>query len=251
MALAQVRKAGRSMKKSQILLIDNDAGFSASATEHLRGAGYNVISFPDGPQAIDHIQAHGLPQIALVNMSQPSSHGIELANELKSIADVPIIFLTATGDKDVIMDGLKQYGEDFIVKPYDLHELETRVQMVLARMPSFDYASEPLVRVDDNLSIDFAHNRIIVAGKPVGLTPTESIMLHVLLRNATRVVENPMLIARVWPSEEVYEDTLRVHMHRLRRKLEADSHHPHYIRTERGVGYRFTQRPSDPRGDKA
>ena len=76
-------------------------------------------------------------------------------------------------------------------------------------------------------------------------------MLHVLLRNATRVVENRMLIARVWPSEEVYEDTLRVHMHRLRRKLEADSHHPHYIRTERGVGYRFTQRPPELRGDNA
>jgi DNA-binding response OmpR family regulator len=77
------------------------------------------------------------------------------------------------------------------------------------------------------------------------LTPTESILLHVLLRNAGRVVENRMLIARVWPSEEIFEDTLRVHMHRLRRKLEADSHHPHYIRTERGVGYMFTIRLSE------
>ena len=84
-----------------------------------------------------------------------------------------------------------------------------------------------------------------INGKAYGLTPTESILLHVLLRNASRVVENRMLIARVWPSEEVYEDTLRVHMHRLRRKLEADSHHPHYIRTERGVGYMFTARPPE------
>ncbi len=112
-------------------------------------------------------------------------------------------------------------------------------------MPSLDYASEPVVRVDENLSIDFAHNRIVVNGKSLSLTPTESILLHVLLRNAGRVVENRMLIARVWPSEDVYEDTLRVHMHRLRRKLEADSHHPHYIRTERGVGYMFTIRAPD------
>ncbi|MEL6525697.1 MAG: response regulator transcription factor [Chloroflexota bacterium] len=143
------------------------------------------------------------------------------------------------------MQGLKKYAEDFIVKPFELRELEARVEVVLSRMPSLDYASEPIVHVDDSLDIDFAHNRIVVNGKSVGLTPTESILLHVLLRNAGRVVENRMLIARVWPSEDVFEDTLRVHMHRLRRKLEADSHHPHYIRTERGVGYMFTIRPPE------
>ncbi|HLV36190.1 MAG TPA: winged helix-turn-helix domain-containing protein, partial [Spirillospora sp.] len=113
------------------------------------------------------------------------------------------------------------------------------------RMPSLDYASQPVIRVDEHLSIDFAHNRIMVSGKQYSLTPTESILLHVLLRNAGRVVENRLLIARVWPSEDVYEDTLRVHMHRLRRKLESDSHHPHYIRTERGIGYMFTIRPQE------
>jgi DNA-binding response OmpR family regulator len=162
------------------------------------------------------------------------------------MADVPIIFVTSSSDTETIVQGLRKYAEDFIVKPFELRELEARVQVVLSRMPSLDYASEPIVEVDDTLSIDFAHNRITVAGKTHGLTPTESILLHVLLRNAGRVVENRMLIARVWPSEEVFEDTLRVHMHRLRRKLEADSHHPHYIRTERGVGYMFTVRPPEP-----
>ena len=237
------------MKKSKILLIDNDAEFSASVREHLHSAGYEVSSFADGPPAIDHAQQLGLPHVALVNLSLPSSDGFELAGQLKSIADVPIIFVTAAADKDDFVDGLKRYAEDFIVKPFDMRELETRVQMVLARMPSFDYAGEPMIHVDDNLSIDFAHNRIVVGGESIGLTPTEAIMLHVLLRNATRVVENRMLIARVWPAEDVYEDTLRVHMHRLRRKIESDSHHPHYIRTERGVGYRFTQRPSELGGD--
>jgi DNA-binding response OmpR family regulator len=116
-------------------------------------------------------------------------------------------------------------------------------------MPSLDYASEPIIKIDEHLQIDFAHNRIVMSGKSLGLTPTESILLHVLLRNAGRVVENRMLIARVWPNEDVFEDTLRVHMHRLRRKLEADSHHPHYIRTERGVGYMFTIKPPSERED--
>lgn len=167
------------------------------------------------------------------------------------MADVPIIFVTSSGDTETIVQGLKKYAEDFIVKPFELRELEARVQVVLSRMPSLDYASEPIIEVDQHLKIDFAHNRILVDGKSVGLTPTESVLLHVLLRNAGRVVENKILIARVWPSEDVYEDTLRVHMHRLRRKLEADSHHPHYIRTERGVGYMFTIRPPEPEEEEA
>jgi DNA-binding response OmpR family regulator len=161
---------------------------------------------------------------------------------LKERADLPLIFLLSDID-DYTLDGLKKYADDFLVQPFGLGELQIRVRMVLDRLPVIDYDSEPIVRVDENLSIDFAHNRIVVAGKGVGLTPTESILLHVLLRNAPRVVQNHTLLSRVWSAEDVFEDTLRVHMHRLRRKLEADSHYPHYIRTERGVGYRFTQRP--------
>jgi DNA-binding response OmpR family regulator len=239
------------MKKSKVLMIEDDTNVSKLITDYLTKSGYDVTGFSDGPEALEYVRQRGLPHIALVDLSLPSMHGFELANKLKSMADVPIIFVTSTGDKETIVQGLKKYAEDFIVKPFELRELEARIQVVLARMPSFDYASEPIVRVDDHLNIDFAHNRIVVNGKTVGLTPTESILLHVLLRNAGRVVENRMLIARVWPSEDVFEDTLRVHMHRLRRKLESDSHHPHYIRTERGVGYMFTQRPPDLFGDRA
>jgi len=231
------------MKKSKILLIEDEETVSTMIVEFLGKHGYDVTAFSDGPEALEHVRSHGLPHIALLDLGLPSMHGFELASRLKSMADVPIIFVTSSGDTETIVQGLKKYAEDFIVKPFELRELEARVQVVLSRMPSLDYASEPIITVDEHLEIDFAHNRIVVSGKTVGLTPTESILLHVLLRNAGRVVENRMLIARVWPSEDVYEDTLRVHMHRLRRKLEADSHHPHYIRTERGVGYMFTIRP--------
>jgi DNA-binding response OmpR family regulator len=208
-----------------------------------------VIPAGDGGEALEVVKARGLPHIALIDLMLPSMHGFEVSSRLKSMADVPIIFVTSVSDTDTIVQGLKKYAEDFIVKPFELRELEARIQVVLARMPSLDYASEPIIKIDEHLQIDFAHNRIVMTGKSIGLTPTESILLHVLLRNAGRVVENRMLIARVWPNEDVFEDTLRVHMHRLRRKLEADSHHPHYIRTERGVGYMFTIKPPSERED--
>jgi DNA-binding response OmpR family regulator len=233
------------MKKSKVLLVEDDAGIAKLVADYLTKHGYEVTHVEDGPDGLEHVKQRGLPHIALIDLMLPSMHGFEVASKLKAMADVPIIFVTSTSDTDVIVQGLKKYAEDFIVKPFELRELEARVQVVLARMPSLDYASEPVIDVDDTLRIDFAHNRVIMNNKPIGLTPTESILLHVLLRNAGRVVENRMLIARVWPNEDVYEDTLRVHMHRLRRKLEADSHHPHYIRTERGVGYMFTIKPAE------
>lgn len=233
------------MKKSRVLLIEDEESVSKLIVEFLGKHGYEVSAFDDAPEALEHVRNKGLPHIALLDLGLPTMHGFEVASKLKSMADVPIIFVTSSGDTETIVQGLKKYAEDFIVKPFELRELEARVEVVLSRMPSLDYASEPIVNVDEHLEIDFAHNRLVLAGKTIGLTPTESILLHVLLRNAGRVVENRMLIARVWPSEEVFEDTLRVHMHRLRRKLEADSHHPHYIRTERGVGYMFTVRPPE------
>jgi DNA-binding response OmpR family regulator len=233
------------MGKTKILLIEDDPNINKLISDYMTAHGFEVTGFSDGPDAIDHIQMRGLPHIALIDLTLPTMHGFEVSSRLKAMADVPIIFITATSDTDTVVAGLKKYAEDFIVKPFELRELEARVQVVLARMPSLDYASEPIIRVDDHLSVDFAHNRITLSGRHYSLTPTESILLHVLLRNAGRVVENRLLIARVWPTEEVYEDTLRVHMHRLRRKLEADSHHPHYIRTERGIGYTFTVRPQD------
>jgi len=239
------------MRKSKVLLVEDDTNINKLITDYLTKHGYEVTAVTDGPEALEHIKNNGLPHIALIDLTLPTMHGFEVSNKLKSMADVPIIFVTSTNDTDTVVQGLKKYAEDFIVKPFELRELEARIQVVLARMPSLDYASEPIVEIDEHLSIDFAHNRIIVGGKSMGLTPTESILLHVLLRNAGRVVENRMLIARVWPSEDVYEDTLRVHMHRLRRKLESDSHHPHYIRTERGVGYMFTVRPPDMNSGEA
>lgn len=234
------------MHKTKVLVIEDDPNISKLISDYLSAHDYDVVSFIDGPDAIAHVKQHGLPHIALIDLTLPTMYGFEVSSKLKAMGDVPIIFVTSSSDTETIVQGLKRYADDFIVKPFDLRELEARVQAVLSRMPSLDYASQPVVVIDEHLSIDFAHNRLTVGDKTHSLTPTESILLHVLLRNAGRVVENRLLIARVWPSEEVFEDTLRVHMHRLRRKLEADSHHPHYIRTERGIGYMFTIRPQDP-----
>lgn len=232
------------MKRSTVLVIESDATLSRSIAEFLESHTYQVTLFSNAPEALDYVQAEILPNIVLLGMNLPTMSGFAAAKRLKMTADVPIIFLMSRSDRQYLVEGLKKYAEDFVIKPVELHELETRIQIVLGRLPTLDYGDEPLIRIDSQLSIDFAQNRAFVAGRTIRLTPTEVVLLHVLMRHAPRVVRNHALLARVWPTEDVYEDTLRVHMHRLRRKLEADSHHPRYIRTERGVGYRFTIRPA-------
>jgi DNA-binding response OmpR family regulator len=113
------------------------------------------------------------------------------------------------------------------------------VQRVLRRVGDFAYTLDPVTQVDEHLAVDFAHRQAIVDGQPVPLTPTETKLLHILMHNAGRAVTTDFLLRRLWPLEEVFEDTLRVHVHRLRRKIEPTLAQPCYIVTERGIGYSF------------
>jgi len=94
-----------------------------------------------------------------------------------------------------------------------------------------------VTKVDDRLAVDFAHQRVIVEGQSVQLTPTETKLLYLLMRNAGHIVTTDFLLRRLWPRDEVFEDSLRVHVHRLRQKIEPVPAQPRYVNTERGVGY--------------
>jgi two-component system OmpR family response regulator len=104
------------MKKSKVLVIEDDDNVSSLITDYLSKNGYDVTTFADGPDGLEYVRNRGLPHIALIDLGLPSMHGFELASKLKSMADVPIIFVTSTGDTDTIVQGLKKYAEDFIVK---------------------------------------------------------------------------------------------------------------------------------------
>lgn len=105
------------MAKTKILLVEDDKNINKLITDYMTAHGFEVTSFEDGPDALDHVQMRGLPHIALVDLSLPTMHGFDLSNRLKSMADVPIVFITATSDTDTVVQGLKKYAEDFIVKP--------------------------------------------------------------------------------------------------------------------------------------
>jgi len=114
-----------------------------------------------------------------------------------------------------------------------------RVQRVLRRVGDFAYTLKPITQVDSRLAVDFSHQQVIVDDEPIALTPTETKLLYILMRNAGHSVTHGFLLRRLWPMEEVFEDALRVHVHRLRKKIQDVPSLPQYITVERGGGYHF------------
>jgi DNA-binding response OmpR family regulator len=226
-------------ERPHLLVVDDDAQLLTLIQDSLEAEGYTVITFADALPVLRYLRNNGLPHLALIDLRLPSMHGFELSQQIKALGDVPIMFITSEGEPEIATEGLNRYAEDFVRKPFDMRELSARIHRILLRLPDFSYAREPAIQVDERLAVDFGNGYLLVDGRNIVLTPTEAGLLHILMRNTGRTVSAETLIARVWPTEEVYEDTLRVHMHRLRRKIEPDFRQPRYIHTERGLGYRF------------
>ena len=224
----------------QVVLIVDDSPYIVQAVEHtLRPAGFDVRTALSGEEALINIKRHGLPHLALIDLNMPGIDGYELAEAIHDFSDLPIIMLTAIDDENTVVHGLENFAEDYIVKPFRAAELVARIKRVLRRMGDFAYRLEPLIRIDDNLQIDFPNRKAVARGVPVQLSPTETKLLYILIRNAGRTVTNNFLLRRVWPEDDAYEDRLHTHIYRLRRKIEESPKKPYYVVSEWGTGYTF------------
>ena len=223
----------------RILSVDDNPHTLRIVEHSLTRAGFEVMTASSGEEALNLIGRQGLPHLAVVDLNMPGMDGIELSRTLHEFSDVPIIMLTAVHEEETIVNSIEEFAEDYMVKPFSPSELAARVRRVLRRMGTFGYTLDPITQVDDYLQVDYANRQAFVGGEPVSLTPIETKLLYVLMRNAGKVVTTEFLIRRIWPLEEAYEDRLHVHVHRLRRKVEKSPSSPYYIVSERGVGYRF------------
>ncbi|HEX6387392.1 MAG TPA: response regulator transcription factor [Anaerolineae bacterium] len=233
------------MEAQRILAVDDNA-FTLRIVQHtLEQAGYQVVTAVSGQDALKMINRHGMPHLAIVDLHMPVMSGFEFCHAVREFSDLPIIMLTAVNTEDTIIEGLERYAEDYIVKPFNPGELIARVERVLRRMGDYSYTLESVTRIDKRLKVDFPNREAHVDGERVSLTPTEARLLYILVRNAGRIVTTEFLLKRIWPMQDAQEDRLHVHVHRLRRKIEADPNEPTYIIAERGTGYRFNAIPQE------
>ncbi len=226
----------------RILVVDDDEAIRSMVSDKLEYEGYEVWTACDGQHALEVLDRRGLPHLAVVDLLMPRMDGFAFCQAVQQYVDLPVIFLTAIDDEETILRGITYCAEDYVTKPFSPRLLAARVERVLRRIGDFAYTLEPRMKIDEFLTVDLAHQQAWVDGAPVRLTPTENKILHILLSNAPRPVSNRYLLDRVWPREEAGEDVLRVHLHRLRAKLQGSAHSEPYILTERGRGYRFRAR---------
>jgi DNA-binding response OmpR family regulator len=225
----------------RILAVDDNQQTVRIIEIALRKAGFEVVTANSGGDALNLIKRHGMPHLAIVDLNMPRMNGFEFCKAVHRFSDLPVIILTAVSDEETVIEGIEQYAEDYIVKPFSPGELVARVRRVLRRIGDFGYTLDPLVRVDALLQIDFPNRTAAVNGEEVSLTPTETKLLYLLLHSAGRIVTSDYLMRRLWPFESANEDRLHVHVHRLRRKIERDPKNPYYIVSERGLGYIFPE----------
>lgn len=224
----------------RIIVVEDDHSIRLLLIRALQLHGFEVSAVADAPEALRLIESSGLPTLFILDFTLPSMTGAQLAERIKRMGDTPIIFLTGNTSKQDTVDILERYAEDYITKPFYLEEVIVRINRVIKRLG--DQALEGgQIRIDDHLSLEFPRSRIIRDGEPVSLTPIENGLLFILYTNRGKFVPSETLLNRIWTDGEATDDTLRVHLSRLRTKLQGDRKNTQYIIAERGSGYTFAQ----------
>ena len=223
----------------RILVVDDDPDIVTTVALTLELEGFEVMKADSAANAERQIHKHGLPHLALVDIMMPVTDGLEFCRRVQEYCDLPVILLTAVDDDETKVRSIEDVAEDYITKPFHPPELVARVKRVLRRLGNVPVRFEPETQIDEHLAVNFSGKRASVDGKEVSLTPTETKILHILLSNARRTVRTDFLLGRLWPHDEIFEDTLRVHVHRLRQKIEPNVSSPRYLVTHRGEGYVF------------
>ena len=228
----------------KILVVDDEADVVESVRLGftLQWREVDVLGASSGEAALDAVEREQ-PDIVLLDIGLPDIDGFEVLGRIREFSDTPVVMLTARDDALDKVKGLELGADDYVTKPFNHLELMARVKAVLRRLDMPAPASRaPSFRSGD-LEVDFARQEARLRGERVDLTPTEYKLLYHLVRNAGHVLQHGTLLAKVWGREYIDEvDYVRVYIRRLREKLGDDPENPRYIRTERGLGYRFLAR---------
>ncbi len=223
----------------RVLAVDDDPEVLELIRATMLGGGFEVMTAETAEMALNLMNDEGLPHLAVIDIRLPGLDGLSLCQRIHDISDVPVIMLTVVDDEETVVKTIEEYAEDYMIKPFNPAELVARANRILKRIGDFSYTMQALITIDENLSVDFVRQKAIINGRPLALTPTETKLLYILMQNAGKTVLTSYILARVWPSQTADENTLRVHIHRLRQKIEVAPSRPRYIVTERGAGYSF------------
>jgi two-component system KDP operon response regulator KdpE len=229
-------------RRALVLVVDDDAALNATLSRELTAAGYDVVSAADGAAGAD-LFLRSQPDLVITDLAMPRADGFAMVSAVRRAGRTPVIVLSVREGEEDKVRALDLGADDYVTKPFSLRELLARARTQLRRgrwEPPAEVLRFP------GLVIDRGRRVVLRDGEEVRLTPTELAILELLAGQAGRPVTLRQMIAVVWRgAPETNQDTVRVHVGSLRRKLEPDPSEPRFIATEPWVGYRFVPEPLD------
>jgi two-component system KDP operon response regulator KdpE len=226
------------LKDKLILVVDDEPRMRRFIRMNLEAEGCRVSEAENGIEALAAAREQ-LPDLVVLDVMMPEMDGFETLKRLRETLSVPVIMLTVRADEEDRVHGLELGADDYLGKPFSPRELASRIKAVLRRTAP-ETEQRELLKIDDDLTIDFRAHEVLVRGERIKLRPTEWRLLYHLVQNPGWVMTHDMLLSKVWgPEYQGADQYVRLYITYLRQKIEPDPANPKYILTERGTGYRF------------
>ncbi|WP_047153473.1 response regulator transcription factor [Aneurinibacillus tyrosinisolvens] len=228
------------MNQYTVLVVDDEKEIRDAIEIYLKNDGITVVKAKDGIEAIEKLHEHDI-QLIILDIMMPRLDGIATTIKIREEKNIPIIILSAKmEDTDKIL-GLQIGADDYITKPFSPLELIARVKSQLRRYMTLGtyQGAEKVIRLND-LTLNEAAKEVALQGEPVKFTPIEYRIVELLIKNAGRVYSIDEIYERVW-KEPGYnaENTVAVHIRKIREKIEIDAKNPRYLKVVWGIGYKM------------
>lgn len=220
---------------TKLLLVEDDRAIVENLSAVLKGEGFQIQSAPGQKAALKLVEQENF-DLLLLDVSLKDGNGFSVCSAVKAVSDLPVIFLTASGDEFSVVTGLELGAEDYISKPFRPRELVSRIRSVLRRCGK----TQAVLEIGE-LRVDTVRALVTKGGMECFLSALEYRLLLFFLNHKGQVLSRNQLLEEIWDAagEFVNDNTLTVYIKRLREKIETDPQNPEIIRTVRGLGYKL------------
>lgn len=227
------------MDKVKILLVEDDPDIRLITSLYLEKKGFEVLSAEDGWEGIKRVEEES-PALILLDVLLPGIEGFEVCRKIRNISGSPIIFTSCKRTSEDKIEGLNAGGDDYLTKPYDLPELEARINANLRRNENHLNGAEKKLR-EGSLLVDTEAFEVYKDEEKIKLYAKEYQLLLFLMSHKGQVFSSEQIYNQIW-GLDMYGDlkTVSVHIRNLRKKIELNPKDPQYILTVRGFGYKFS-----------
>ncbi|MEV0319207.1 response regulator transcription factor [Streptomyces sp. NPDC050658] len=229
---------------TRVLVVEDDAQLARALVINMQARKYDVDAAPDGTTAL-RLAALRQPDLVVLDLGLPDMDGVDVIKALRAWSRTPILVLSARTSSNEKVAALDAGADDYVTKPFSMDELLARVRAAARRTEAGPPPAETAVIRTPDFTLNLFAKKATRQGRDVRLTPTEWHLLEILVSRPGHLISQRDLLKEVWGTTANKTNYLRVYMAQLRRKLEPDPSHPHYLLTEPGMGYRFENRDGD------